>query len=248
MDWETASSEDKQNRMPCVFTPDIPIITMKAILLIKLTRLFRSTLSCILFFGLAAGCVAQVTDAQSELDKRVEKFLTEKRQAWRDLNVPYEDGRVLHDLIVDNNYRSALEIGTSTGHSTVWIAWALSKTGGRLITIEIDENRQREAIENLRALGLAGFVDFRLGDAHQLVKELEGPFDFIFSDADKDWYIQYFKDVDPKLKTGGTFTAHNVLQSISGIKEYMDFVNGHPGYETTVDRSSNSGIAISRKK
>jgi len=206
----------------------------------------KSALSSIFLFGLVAGCMAQ--DTQSELDKRVETFLTEKQQTWHDLNVPYEDGRVLHDLIVNNNYQSALEIGTSTGHSTVWIAWALSKTGGKLVTIEIDENRQREAIKNLKALGLADVVDFRLGDAHQLVKELEGPFDFVFSDADKDWYIQYFKDVDPKLKTGGTFTAHNVLQSIGGIKEYMDFVNSQSGYETTVDRSSNSGIAISRKK
>lgn len=208
----------------------------------------KSALLCLFSFGLAIGCVAQDTPTQSELDKRVEKFLSEKRQAWQDLNVPYEDGQVLHDLIVKNKYQSALEIGTSTGHSTVWIAWALSKTGGKLITIEIDENRQREAIENLKALGLADVVDFRLGDAHQLVREQEGPFDFVFSDADKDWYVQYFKDIDPKLKTGGTFTAHNVLQSISGIKEYMDFVNRHPNYETTVNRSSNSGIAISRKK
>lgn len=214
---------------------------MKAIFSIK-------SALCIFSFGLAIGCVARDTPTQSELDKRVENFLTEKRQAWEDLNVPYEDGKVLHDLIVDNDYQSALEIGTSTGHSTVWIAWALSKTGGKLVTIEIDENRQREAIENLKALGLANVVDFRLGDAHQLVKELEGPFDFVFSDADKDWYIQYFKDVDPRLKSGGTFTAHNVLQSISGIKAYMDFVNGHPSYETTINRSSNSGIAISRKK
>ncbi len=208
----------------------------------------KSALSCIFFLCLTVGCSAQVSDAQNELDQRVEKFLTEKQSSWRDLNVPYEDGQVLHDLIVDNQYRSALEIGTSTGHSTVWIAWALSKTGGKLVTIEMDANRQREAIENLKALGLDDFVDFRLGNAHELVKELKGPFDFVFSDADKDWYIQYFKDIDPKLKTGGTFTAHNVLQSISGIKEYLDFVNSQPGYETTLDRSSSSGIAISRKK
>lgn len=214
----------------------------------KTISLIKPALLGVLAFGLTTGCAAQTTDAQTELDKRIEQFLTEKREAWQDLNVPYEDGRVLHDLIVNNKYQSALEIGTSTGHSTVWIAWALSKTGGKLVTIEIDENRQREAIKNLKALGLADIVDFRLGDAHQLVKTLKGPFDFVFSDADKDWYIQYFKDVDPKLRAGGTFTAHNVLQSINGIPAYMDFVNSHPGYETTINRSSDSGIAISRKK
>lgn len=207
----------------------------------------RSVLCCVLFFGLATGSAAQSKD-QKGLDERVQKFLEANRQNWQNLNVPYEDGQILHDLIVKNNYQSALEIGTSTGHSTIWIAWALSKTGGKLITIEIDKNRQKEAVENLKAVGLSDFVNFRLGDAHQIVKELEGPFDFVFSDADKEWYVQYFKDIAPRLKKGGRFTAHNVLQNMSGIREYMDFVKNHPDYETTVDRSSSSGLAISHKK
>jgi caffeoyl-CoA O-methyltransferase len=183
-----------------------------------------------------------------DIDQRTETFLEQNREKWRDLNVPFEDGQVLYDLIVENKYQSALEIGTSTGHSTIWIAWALSKTGGKLTTIEMDEDRQKLAMANLEAAGLTEYVDFKLGDAHEVVKELKGPFDFVFSDADKDWYVQYFKDIDPKLEKGGAFTAHNVLQNIRGIKEYMDFVQNHPDYETTVDRSSSSGIAISYKK
>ena len=214
----------------------------------KVVFKIKSVLFLFLFFGWGAGGMAQSTNEQRELDERVQKFLKENQQQWHDLNVPYEDGQVLYDLIIANNYQSALEIGTSTGHSTIWIAWALSKTGGKLITLEIDESRQAEAIANLKAVGLSHQVDFRLGDAHELVKELEGPFDFVFLDADKDWYVQYFKDVDVKLQSDGRFTAHNVLQHMSGIQEYMDFVNAHPGYETTVDRTSNSGIAISRKK
>lgn len=207
----------------------------------------KSILLLLLFLALVSGCAAQDTK-QDKLNERVQKFLKENERQWRSLNVPYEDGQLLHDLIVTNDYQSALEIGTSTGHSTIWIAWALSKTGGKMITIELDEDRQKEAIKNIKDLGLADYVDFRLGDAHQIVKELKGPFDFVFSDADKDWYIQYFKDIDPKLKKGGRFTAHNVLQNISGIREYMQFVEKHPDYETTVDKSSNSGIAISLKK
>lgn len=208
----------------------------------------KPVLFSILFFGIVAGCIAQGNDKQRELDERVQKFLKENQQQWRDLNVPYKDGQVLHDLIIANNYQSALEIGTSTGHSTIWIAWALSKTGGKLITLEIDKSRQAEAIANLKAVGLSYLVDFRLGDAHALVKELEGPFDFVFLDADKDWYVQYFKDVDAKFKKGGCFTAHNVLQNMRGISEYMDFVQAHPGYKTTIDKTSDSGIAISRKR
>ncbi len=55
------------------------------------------------------------------------------------MNVPLSDGKILYDLIVKNNYKNAVEIGTSTGHSAIWMAWALSKTGGKLITIEIDK-------------------------------------------------------------------------------------------------------------
>lgn len=203
-------------------------------------------LYCVLISAFPVAGLAQ--DSGSALDQRVRAFLESHRNEWHDLNVPFEDGQVLYDLIIRNKYRSALEIGTSTGHSTIWIAWALSKTGGRLTTLEIDPERQKQAIENLEAAGLRDFVDFKLGDAHQLVKELEGPFDFVFSDADKTWYIQYFKDIDPKLKSGGRFAAHNVLQDISGIREYMEFIQQQPGYETTVDRTSDSGIAISLKK
>ncbi|HWV73175.1 MAG TPA: class I SAM-dependent methyltransferase [Pseudosphingobacterium sp.] len=207
----------------------------------------KSVLLLTLFFGLVAVSPAQSTN-QNELDKRVQKFLDENRQNWHNLNVPFEDGQILHELIIKKNYKSALEIGTSTGHSTIWIAWALSKTGGRLTTIELDPKRQKEAIKNLKAVGLSDIVDFKLGDAHQIVKELDGPFDFVFSDADKDWYVQYFKDVNPKLQKGGCFTAHNVLQNMNGIGAYMNFIKKLPDYETTVNKSSSSGIAISFKK
>jgi caffeoyl-CoA O-methyltransferase len=181
------------------------------------------------------------------LDERVEKFLNEKKGNWRDLNVPYEDGKILHDLIVKNNYTSALEIGTSTGHSTVWLAWAMSKTGGKVITIEIDERRHKEALKNIETAGLSAYVDARLANAHDLVKELPGPFDFVFSDADKNWYKQYFIDLEPKLKKGGCYTTHNVADGQAG-NDYLNFVRSHPKFTSTVDRTSRAGILISYKK
>ena len=190
---------------------------------------------------------AQSILSQEEMDSRVTEFLNENRNRWHDLNVPYQDGQVLYDLIIENKYTSALEIGTSTGHSTIWIAWALSKTGGKLITIEVDKKRYQEALENLRVLGLLQYVDARLANAHDLVKELDGPFDFVFSDADKDWYTRYFKDIDPKLEVGGCFTAHNVRNNFGGTKAFMEYMEKKSNYETTVDKSSSSGISISYK-
>jgi predicted O-methyltransferase YrrM len=184
---------------------------------------------------------------EAQLDARVRAFLERTRGEWRDLNVPYEDGKVLHDLIVRKGFQRGLEIGTSTGHSAIWMAWAMSKTGGKLVTIEIDERRHRQALQNFEAAGVAPLVDARLADAHQLVKDLAGPFDFVFSDADKDWYTQYFKDLDGKLSVGGCFTAHNVLNGFGGITAFLEHVRSRPNYETTIDRSSRSGISVSCK-
>jgi len=187
------------------------------------------------------------------LDEKVRKFLNENSRRWYDMNVPAVDGQLLFDLIVKGNYKSALEIGTSTGHSGIWIAWALSKTGGKLITIDIDENRHRQALQNFRDAGLSEYIDARLGDAHQIVKELDGPFDFIFSDADKDWYKNYFVDLDPKLKTGGCFTAHNISDRGSrsgyygGANQFLDHVRSLKNYETTVN-TTGGGMSISYKK
>ena len=179
------------------------------------------------------------------LDARVRAFLDRQREQWHDLNVPYEDGKALFDLIVRKRFTRALEIGTSTGHSAIWIAWALSKTHGKLITIEIDPGRQRKALQNFEAAGLAGYIDARLADAHRLVKGLPGPYDFVFSDADKDWYTQYFQDLEGKLTVGGCFTAHNVLDGFSGIAEFLAYARSRPNYSTEILHTSRSGISVS---
>jgi predicted O-methyltransferase YrrM len=199
-----------------------------------------------IFISVSAFCQAPAN--QKALDEKVLAFLKKNKSNWHDLNVPYEDGQALHDLIVKNKYKSALEIGTSTGHSTIWIAWALSKTGGKLVTIEIDDDRRKQAIENLKAVGLSEYVDARLADAHELVKTLSGPFDFVFSDADKNWYTQYFKDLQPKLSVGGCFTAHNVNNNFSGVREFMDYIKSQKNFETTVIGSRGEGISVSYKK
>ena len=194
----------------------------------------------------ACGAVAYVQDTgSSDLDVKVRAFLERHRGTWRDLNVPESDGRLLYDLVLKHGFRRALEIGTSTGHSGVWIAWALSKTGGKLTTIEIDPERHREALANFREAGLSEYIDARLGDAHRLVPTLEGPFDFVFSDADKEWYTNYFRSVWPKVVPGGCFTAHNVGSARqSGIREFLQHLKTVPDGRTTIDRSSAAGVSI----
>ena len=163
-----------------------------------------------LMFMITPLCVSGTKAGTDVLDERVKKFLDSHDWGWGDMNVPAVDGQTLHDIVLRNKYTRALEIGTSTGHSSIWIAWALSKTGGKLITVEIDEQRHREALENFEAAGLSEYIEARLGDAHEIVPALEGPFDFVFSDADKHWYKNYLIAVLPKLDVGGCYTTHNV--------------------------------------
>jgi len=123
----------------------------------------------------------------------------------------------------------------------------MSKTGGKVITLELNERRYKQALQNIEEAGLSAFVDARLGNAHDLVKQLPGPFDFVFSDADKDWYKQYFIDLESKLKPGGCFTTHNVACG-QPDSDFMNYVKNHAQFTTTIDRTSRAGIMISYKK
>ena len=207
-------------------------------------------ISLIFFLSLLINpALAKEVKMNTNLDSKVRRFMESHRGQWDDWNIPEADGKVLYDLIIQNNYKKALDIGTSTGHSAIWMAWALSKTGGKLITIEIQKRRYTEALANFKEAGLSKYIDARLADAHELVEQLEGPFDFVFCDADKEWYKNYFAALAPKLEVGGCFTAHNVSwRSDRGIKEFLDYVLSLPNFETRMDRSSQQGISISYKR
>jgi len=191
---------------------------------------------------------AQALKENPVLDEKVKTFLSDHSGQWHDMNVPSSDAQLLYNLIIKGNYKNALEIGTSTGYSGIYIAWALSKTGGKLITIDIDEERHKIALDNFKKAGLSEYIDARLADAHSLVKELKGPFDFVFSDADKNWYTNYFNDVDPKLKVGGCYTTHNISETRRmGEGDYLKYVRSMKNYESTLN-SAGGGLLISYKR
>ena len=206
-----------------------------------ITLILSSSLS------IRSGICEELKDNKA-LDEKVRKFLESSKGTWHDFNVPYADGKVLYDLVLKNGYKKAIEIGTSTGLSAIWIAWALSKTGGKLITIEIDAARYKQALANFKEAGLSEYIDTRLADAHELVEKLDGPFDFVFSDADKEWYKKYFTVLAPKLEVRGFFTAHNARNTgMNGMREFLDYAKGLPNFKTTIDTTSSSGISISYK-
>ncbi|MBN2409887.1 MAG: class I SAM-dependent methyltransferase [Candidatus Aminicenantes bacterium] len=218
----------------------------------KCLRLFPWIIPVSLFLLIIPG-FSQSRVKEIDIDERVQAFLAKMQGRWYDMNVPQTDGEILYRLIIENGYKKALEIGTSTGRSGIYIAWALSKTGGRLTTIEIDEGRYREAAANFKEAGLSETIDARLADAHELVPELPGSFDFVFIDADKHWYTNYARAVVPKLEPGGCIAAHNVTErrgrwgGYGGTGDYYEYMKSLPGFRSRILSESRGGLSVSIK-
>jgi caffeoyl-CoA O-methyltransferase len=213
----------------------------------NICRVALYTSICAIMCLLAA--YAQGVSPADNLDAQVNTFLNQAQNTWRDMNVPEADGQAMYDIIVKNGYTRAVEVGTSTGHSTIWLAWAMSKTGGKVITIELDEGRYKQAVANFKKAGVSEYIDARLANAHELVPQLKGTFDFAFLDADKDWYVNYAKALVPKMKQGGCITGHNISGRRRGwIKDFLDYMENHEELETSILRVSRSGLSVSYKK
>jgi len=157
-------------------------------------------------------------------------------------------GRLMNLLIKTSRARSILEIGTSHGYSTVWLAEAERETGGLVISLDLAENKQAFARERLRRAGLAEHVEFVLGDALESLRELPGPFDFVLLDLWKNLYSPCFDLFYPKLNAGALITADNVTypEDVKGVvKAYQERVRAARGMESLMVPIGN-GIELSR--
>ena len=126
---------------------------------------------------------------------------------------------VFYNILLQNmGAKKILEIGMSVGYSTIWFADSLSKNlDGKIISIEQDEKKIERAKRNFEEAGVGDFIDIRHGDALEVLSDINNKsnsdksFDFVFIDADKERYIQYFDAVLPMVKLGGLIGADNIL-------------------------------------
>jgi predicted O-methyltransferase YrrM len=162
-------------------------------------------------------------------------------------NISPEDGRFLYDLILRHDLKAGLEIGASNGYSGIWLGMAFRQTGGRLITIEHDQARGREALSNFKRAGVADRVDLRLDDAFRVVPNLSGPFDFVFIDAWKTDYRKYLEMILPKVRPGGYITAHNVTDQRSDVADFIRSITNDPRLKTEIVATGRSGISVTQK-
>jgi len=193
--------------------------------------------------------VAVLASRQSASREDVWALLAEiKAQDVGQLAISEEDGRFLRLLIATSGSRRALEIGGASGYSAIWMGMALRETGGSLVTIEYDAGRANELAENIRRAGLHDIVQVVTGDAFQQIPQLPGTFDFVFLDAWKKDYRDFFEAVYPRMDAKGLFIAHNVVNKRDEMEDFLEVIQNHPELWTTIVSPSGEGMSVSWKR
>ncbi len=172
----------------------------------------------------------------------LDKFNVQKSNNSRLWNIGFETGRFLYEEVLRNKPSKLLEIGTSNGFSTFWLALAAEKLGVDVDTIEIDKDRLNLARENLRGITNINFI---LGLAKNIIPKLNCCYDFIFIDACKPEYIDYLKSLLPILNKNALIIADNVVSHEKSVHEYLDFVRNNPIFSTETVIIE-SGLEITR--
>ncbi len=149
-------------------------------------------------------------------------------------NIEPESALLLAMQIRMKQAKRILEIGTSTGYSTLWLADAAQSTHGIVETIEIDQSRIEQAKEHAAKLGLNGLIQFNQGDALQFLQDRSKQYDFILLDAERDAYVDYWTYL-PRLlsRRGGVLFVDNVLSHAQDVVEFIRVVKADPRFVST---------------
>lgn len=166
------------------------------------------------------------------------------------LNTTVGDAMMLRILVESARAKRGVEVGSASGFGAINMGIGFERNGGHLYTLEIDPRMVKECRENLQKVGLENTVTCIEGDALKTLTQLEGEFDFVFIDARKEDYFRYFKLLEPKLKPGAVIVADNVIVSANAMKDFLDYIQESPSYDTVIIRASmekKDGMSVSYK-
>jgi predicted O-methyltransferase YrrM len=152
----------------------------------------------------------------------------ETERPKRMLNITPDTGQLLRILVHATGARRILEVGTSNGYSTLWLAWAATETDGHVTTLERAADKASMARANLERAGLAPWITLLEGIALESIAALDGPFDLIFLDADRPNYLAYANALLPLLRIGGLLVTDNVVSHADELVEFLARVKGDP--------------------
>ncbi len=200
--------------------------------------------------SLAAKPEDRSVQASDPTEKKILDVLQrmESNPALKMMNVDPPEGRLLRILAESTNARTIVEIGTSYGYSGLWFCLALRKTGGNLITHDIDPVRVRHSAETFQQAGVATMVVQVLDDAHDAVANLKGPIDLVLLDADKEGNLDYFNKLLPNIRPGGLLVAHNTVSHRDAMLDYLDAITARRDLDTQFINMTGQGMAVTLKK
>ncbi|WP_180037460.1 O-methyltransferase [Acinetobacter sp. YH16052] len=146
-------------------------------------------------------------------------------------NIEPESGQFLSMLIRAQQSKSILEIGTSTGYSTLWLAEAARQTQAMITTLEVDAERVAQAKQYATEIDLADLINFKVIDAQVYLKEEQEIFDFILLDAERDAYVSYWPHLSRLLKAkGGLLVVDNVISHTAEVEEFIALIQQDPRF------------------
>ncbi len=150
------------------------------------------------------------------------------------LNLEPASAQLISILVRASGVMRAVEIGTSNAYSTIWLAWSLAPAGGNIVSIDRNPDKHVLARENLRRANFLDRVELRTGDAAEIVRQLEGPFDLVFLDADRRNFPEQIQILLPKLSRKALVIADNVLSHPEEIAEYLKLISSLPDFQHTI--------------
>jgi predicted O-methyltransferase YrrM len=178
---------------------------------------------------------------KKEIITLLSKLEKEREIYW---NITQKLGQFLNLLIKNRNYKEVLEIGSSNGYSGIWLAEALSHTGGKLTTIESNQKKRFHlATENFEKSGLSKYIKQIAGHAPEAIPETDH-FDMAFFDATKHEHLSYFEKIKTRINSGGMIITDNISSHEEQLNDYVEAIKKDPQW-SSVKLNIGTGILIS---
>lgn len=202
--------------------------------------------------GVSFESVLQVYESRAQVESRLMRELPSEpvRERLNEFLLPVgrATGTLLNLLVKESQARRILEVGTSYGYSTLWLAEAAATVGGKVTTLELQQVKVDDARAQPETAQLAGYVEFRVGDAFATLASLPGAFDFVLVDLWNELNLRAIDLLYPKLAAGAFIVADNMLQPETGrgaAQAYRDHIRTKQGISTVL-LAVGSGVELGR--
>jgi len=197
--------------------------------------------------------IEAVLDAYHERMRQEQQQRREGREpeTWQErhmLSVGPDSGRLINILARSLDAPHILELGTSYGYSGIWLGEAARAAGGRLTTMELHDYKSVHAREMAEKAGLSDVIDFRIGDAVEMIGTLDSGIDFVLLDLWKDMYVPCLEAFYPRLNPGAIIVADNIIYpGGENVQRYVEAVRAKPDIDSVL-LPVGTGLEVSRYK